>query len=118
MEREASRLRLLPGDADAVDVPVDPVDRRVIDAQPGATVDPGPPRTRVGDHGVRSGDVARDSAEAGDVERWPVVDAQVHVGSRSVGAPGPAATENYADHPADGGQSAGETNEFVLCDHS
>jgi hypothetical protein len=76
------------------------------------------PRTRFGDHSVRSGDVARDSAEAGDVERWPVVDAQVHLGSRSVGATGPAATENYADDPAVGGQSAGEINELVLSDHS
>jgi len=35
-----------------------------------------------------------------------------------VGAPGPAANEHYADDPADGGQSAGESNELVLSDHS
>jgi hypothetical protein len=35
-----------------------------------------------------------------------------------MGATGPAATENYADDPADGGQPVGEINELVLSDHS
>ena len=117
MQCEGPVPGLPPGVTDPVDVPVDPVDRRAVDVEPAATVDPRPPLTRPGDRCVRAGDLSREDPEAGDVQWWPVVDAEVHVGRCGVGATGPAAAEDHADDAADGGQPPGEFLEPGLVHH-
>lgn len=78
-----------------VHVPQDPVDGPAIDAQPGTAVDPWSPAAGAGDLDLLvAGEGPHDPGERLEVRCAVVVEPEVHVGVRAVGAAGPTPTEH------------------------
>lgn len=102
---EPPGLALPPDSAHSIYVAVDPVDAMAVDVQPATTVHPRSPAAWLGDLHRSAGQLGRQHAQSGGIQRWPVVQPQVVVGIGVVRTPRPAASQRHTDDATDIGQS-------------
>src|SRR5215213_5757572 len=84
------------------------------DGQPGASVHPRPPSTPLRHLRLGVRHLSGELSQSGNVEWWPVVQAEIDIGVRRMIAAGPTTSQHHSGDAGDSDQSLRQPSELIL----